>query len=114
MHSSDAISNVLVYGGGINCKFYITVQYRNTTTMPVNIIGILDDTKYLKNQYIYGYKILGGIDDLSFIYKQHKFDKIILTTDNIEVDNIEKLKFFSQKYNIELSKSKFSEESVIL
>ena len=102
VHLNETTSKLLIYGGGEKCRFYVHNQFKDAHSKPVNIIGILDDMIYLKNKYIYGHKVLGGINNLDQIYDKHKFNKIIVTCNITEDEKIKRLKEFCKDSRIEL------------
>lgn len=83
--------NVLVYGSGTNGNLYLRECYlRNANNLgTVNVIGFIDDNLLLRNQYIHGKIVLGGLNELAQLIVDYAIDEIILTT---KIDNKDFLK----------------------
>ena len=97
---------VLIYGGGLSCRMYVSCMYCNFGRRgeAVKIAGIMDDNPALKNLNIYGFKVYGGIREIEYIYRKNHFDRIVIACDDLAPENLEKLKKFCAAKNIELKK----------
>ena len=102
----STLQRVLIYGGGLMCRIYITRQFSGFSDKYANarIIGIIDDDNALKNLNVYGFDVLGGVSDLEKIYAAKPFDAVILTIDDIEADKLQSLKEFCGKNNVKLKR----------
>jgi UDP-N-acetylmuramyl pentapeptide phosphotransferase/UDP-N-acetylglucosamine-1-phosphate transferase len=87
----DKTCNVLVYGSGTNGNLYLRECYlKNAHDLgTVNVIGFIDDNLLLRNQYIHGKIVLGGLNELAQLIVDYSIDEIILTT---KIDNKDFLK----------------------
>ena len=97
------LPKVLIYGGGIFARLYITSQYCDfkKERQNVKIIGIMDDDKALSKLNVYGFDVVGTVDDLQNIFDRYKFNIIVITCD--ADDNVlQKLKDFCQTNNVSL------------
>lgn len=105
INNHDSIRNILIYGAGAHGGLYLRERYLNYANElgSINIIGFIDDDILLRNQYIYGKVVFGGIMDLEQIILKHHIKEIILTTD-VSSDNLYKLKEIARKYHINLIK----------
>jgi UDP-GlcNAc:undecaprenyl-phosphate/decaprenyl-phosphate GlcNAc-1-phosphate transferase len=101
MHPKKYFEKVLVYGTSENCEQYVRTLYLNIENKPFNIIGLLDDNKYLANNTVYGYKILGNITEIRKIFYNNNFSKLIITTD-ITKENMKQTKEFCEMENIDI------------
>jgi len=97
------LSRVLVYGAGAYSKFFLAEKRADIEADPVEIIGIIDDFSPLWKQFVYGYRVLGGVDDLARIHEQFKFDKLILTSRSLQESNRKKAEEFCAEHDIELT-----------
>ena len=100
------MSRVLLYGGGLLCRIYISEQFcgYNRGKEMHRIVGILDDDQALKNLNVYGFKVLGGLNALEQILNKTKFDRIVVTSRNIKPECMEQLKTFCESHNISLQR----------
>ena len=103
---TDRLCRTLVYGGGLNCRLYI--NYLACTPQreeeAAEIIGIIDDDVALHGLLVYGYKVLGGVEDLAAIYERHPFEKIMIATDSASRKSMEELLNFCETKNIRTTK----------
>ncbi len=113
LHSSDKVAKVLLYGGGLNTQFYLSKRYYNMASSPIKIIGIIDDELILRKQYVYNYKVLGYSAELPKIFKKYKFDKIIITTENISQEKRFFVEEFCKDNGVELSKVCFYTKEIV-
>jgi len=97
------IKRVLIYGGGLNCYYFISYSSNNIEKNPISIVGIIDDDSVFGDKYIYGYKVLGSHSDLSNVYEKKPFDKIVISSQSLSCDNMEFVKEFCMQNKVELS-----------
>jgi FlaA1/EpsC-like NDP-sugar epimerase len=74
--------NILIYGAGAHGGLYLRERYLKYASElgGVCIIGFIDDDERLKNQYTFGLKVLGNVNDLESITKKMTIDEIVLST----------------------------------
>ena len=113
LHSSDKITKVLLYGGGLNTQFFLSKRYYNLASYPIKIVGIIDDELILRKQYVYNYKVLGYSTELPKIFKKYPFDKIIITTENISQEKRFFVEEFCKENRLELSKVCFYTKEIV-
>ena len=103
---NSEMPKILIYGGGLNCRMYVSGMYCNfgKAGSAGRIVGIMDDNPALKNLNVYGFKVHGGIEELGKIHERLNFDKVVITCEEMAADNQEKLKKFCAEKNIELKK----------
>ena len=94
----------MIYGGGLFCRIYATQQYCGFRgdRENIKIIGIIDDSRALRNLNVYGFNVLGTLNDLEKIYKKTPFDSIIIAYSNPQEDKVQLLRDFCEKHNVEL------------
>lgn len=105
--SPEEAKKVLVYGGGLNSRFYFAYENSDIEKSPVKIIGIIDDEKALVEQFVYGYKVLGSIENIEAVFAKYKFDHVVITSNNISEQRKNILKAFCKKHNIPISSVEF-------
>ena len=103
---NPGIPKILIYGGGLNCRLYISGVYCNfgKKAETAKIIGIMDDNPALRKLNVYGFKVYGGINLLETLYARKQFDKVVVTCEDLQPENLEKLKNFCAEKKIELKK----------
>ncbi len=95
---------LVIYGGGMNCRLYVNYLYNvNSTWSKGEVIGILDDDLALHRKRIFGFEVLGGIDDVKEIYAKTPFDKLVVTTNSIRARELKAMTEFSKENNIRLT-----------
>ncbi len=75
--------NILIYGAGAHSGLYLHACYlKNASEIgTVNIIGFIDDNLLLRNQYIYGKIVFGGLSELTGLISKHSINEIVLTAE---------------------------------
>ena len=106
-HSHETAKKVLIYGGGLNLRFYLSKKYNQIDKDPIKIIGIIDDEPVLRKRYVYNCKVLGNYSELSQIYSRHPFDEIVITSENISEKRKANIKVFCNKNRILISEAYF-------
>ena len=103
---NSKMPGILIYGGGLNCRMYISGLYCNfgKDVETAKIIGIMDDNPALRNLNVYGFKVLGGLNEIEKIHNRYSFDKVVIACEGLQPENLEKLKKFCAEKNIELKK----------
>ena len=99
------LKNVLIYGAGLNAKFYIQSIQSNFENYQIKIIGFIDDEPALCNHYVYGHKVLGSLNSLEELIKNKNIDKIIVTIPNISDERKSILNNYVNKYDLTLQNS---------
>ena len=111
----SSLKRVLIYGGGLLCRIYVTRQFCGfnlKNNVAVKIIGIIDDDPALRKLNVYGFNVLGSSGDIENIYSKYKFDAIVVTYNENNEDKMAKLKEFCKAHGIELNMFICREESV--
>jgi UDP-GlcNAc:undecaprenyl-phosphate GlcNAc-1-phosphate transferase len=93
-----------LYGAGARCQLYLkergSANSRGFDGRP--LAGLIDDEPSLRGQWVYGYRVLGGINQLPAILARHRIEEIIVTT-KLRPENAEALKLFAAERTIRLS-----------
>ena len=76
---NEKVTKLLVYGAGIRFRNYMREQTAYFADADRVIIGIIDDDLQFQGRVIYGYKVLGGLNDIPEICKKNKVDRIVIT-----------------------------------
>jgi len=74
---------VLLYGAGIRGQLFLKDRAIRTVKVPDNrtVIGFIDDEKALYFQWVYGFLVLGGLNELPVLIEQHKINRIIIVSE---------------------------------
>ena len=101
--SKSTSYNILLYGASEYGGLYLRKRYLKYGNEPLqtNVIGFIDDDLSLRNEYIYGKKVLGDLLDTEALIKKHHINKIILTT-TIADNKLEQLKKIANENSIKL------------
>jgi len=76
-HSSDSKNRVLIVGAGDAARI-IVGSYGQSFSSPYEIVGFIDDDASKQGKILYGYKVLGGRDDIVNICEKMDVDSIIM------------------------------------
>jgi UDP-N-acetylmuramyl pentapeptide phosphotransferase/UDP-N-acetylglucosamine-1-phosphate transferase len=97
--------NILIYGAGNNGDLYLHRCYlKNANSIgTVNVVGFIDDNLLLKDKYIYGKLVLGGLSELEELLSKYPIDKIVLSTE-ISTEMFFQLKEIAGNNNIKVEK----------
>jgi len=108
------LKGVLIYGGGLFCRLYITGKFSGHSAEcdHVRVVGIVDDDPALRKLNVYGFTVLGSLDDLEAIHAVDPFDVIVNTCSYTEPDKMKLLRDFSAKHAVELRQFVCREESI--
>ncbi|MBE6405124.1 MAG: hypothetical protein E7040_03795 [Lentisphaerae bacterium] len=104
---------VLIYGGGLYCRLYLSYLYSGFTTRHNEkfIVGICDDNEALQDLNIYGFYVLGNSDKLEKIYKKKKFNEILITVSDLSDEKRKALTDFASANKIKLTQFICKEDS---
>jgi UDP-GlcNAc:undecaprenyl-phosphate/decaprenyl-phosphate GlcNAc-1-phosphate transferase len=74
---------VLLYGAGARAQLFLkdrVIKNAKKSDRRV-IVGLIDDERVLHFQWVYGYLVLGGIKELSYLISKYKIGRIIIIAD---------------------------------
>jgi lipopolysaccharide/colanic/teichoic acid biosynthesis glycosyltransferase len=80
---SQALERVLIVGGGDSGQFTAWMLERQRRTLPMHIIGFVDDNPYQQGVLLHGLPVLGGRLDIPAIVKKHDIGIILFAIHNI-------------------------------
>ena len=101
---NSTLKRVLIYGGGLRCRIYITSQFcgLSNSQCTSKIIGIIDDDAALKKLNVYGFDVLGSVAELDEIYAARPFDSIVVTFAEVTEGQLQTLRDFCKCHKVEL------------
>lgn len=81
MLTTDEPTHTLVHGVEEACGLYLRRVGMESVTegKPVRVVGLLDPDRNLHGRYVFGYQVLGGLDQLSQLAEQHHVELLVLT-----------------------------------
>ncbi len=107
------LERILIYGGGLKCRIYVNYIYcAHRTEQPVSVVGIMDDDSVLHGLRVYGFKVLGGVEQIMQIYEKFPFDKVVITIDSVREHEMDLLMGFCHKTNIQVLHFGISEKDL--
>lgn len=120
LKGNEAISNVLVVGGGSGGSLVLN-EYKKYPNFGKKVVAFVDDDRQKRGTFIGGVKVLGNRDDIKDIVEAKNIDEIIIAIASIDKDSlreiIEKCKDVKAKVKImpgvsEMIDGKFSINSI--
>lgn len=102
-------ARTVVVGTGLMCKFFLEYIYSGVADSPVLVLGLIDDDRALRNLELYGYRVLGGSDDVERLYKEYRFDRIVVSSGSYPKTKLEKLEKFCRIHDVDLMRINFQQ-----
>jgi len=75
--ASQKAKRVLIIGAG-QAGESILREIRRNVNLPIQVVGLIDDSLKKHNQIIHGVQVLGGSDQIANAVKEHSVDEIII------------------------------------
>ena len=99
---------VVLYGAGHRCQLFLKERsYGKSSCYDGHTIaGLVDDERTLHFQWIYGYKVLGGLNDLPQLIMSRRIAVIVITA-SLRRETRVALEKIVAEYNVELSEWSF-------
>ena len=74
---------VLLYGAGVRASLYLKDRAIKTSRTPdgCQILGFIDDEKSLHYQWVYGFLVLGGSNELPQLIERWKVRRVIIVSE---------------------------------
>ncbi len=74
---------VVLYGAGVRAQLYLQDRAMKTAQASDGrqILGFIDDEKTLHFQWVYGFLVLGGVEDLPRLIEHWKLNRVIIVSD---------------------------------
>lgn len=97
----ENLSRTLIYGGGLYCRLFLqTLSTASREQDKRKVIGILDDNSLLCRLNVYGFNVLGNIDELDLLLEKYQFDEIVIALRSVSDEIREKLCEFGKAHGI--------------
>ncbi len=104
--SASEKKKVIIYGAGARGSILFKEIRRNGSYLSVPV-GFIDDDEKKKGKFLHDCPILGNINSMSNIVRKHEVSEIIISTDKIGREKIEKLTEFCKKRDVILRQFEF-------
>lgn len=91
---------LLVYGAGGRGLLYLKNRFADHVPprrTAERVIGFVDDDRNLRNRVVHGYKVIGGLRDLTRMLQRGEVDEVVLAS-NLPEKRIARLISLAQKY----------------
>ncbi len=101
---AEGVRHTLLYGGGYHCTLFLRWLSFDPITHcdSQKIVGVMDDDRNLHSRYVYGYKVLGGIEDVPRVIEAEHVDQVVITTTSLDANTRERLKAITESYSVAL------------
>lgn len=112
---NNDLLRVLIYGGGLECRMYISSVYSSFGEggKSVRIVGIMDDNPALKKLNIHGFEVFGGSAEISEIYAKKEFDCVVLACELPgDSERMTLLREFCREKKIKIKKFSCTEKDI--
>lgn len=97
INTHQAKERTLIIGAGSGGKILLRTL-RQSSTSVIQVVGLLDDDKKLKDAWLLGYPILGRLNELEPIIKARKIDRVI-----VAIPSLPKEKYLMIQQTLEAS-----------
>lgn len=79
--ADPALRNVLVIGAGYSCTLFLRSQRFDPlgSEAPRRVVGLVDDDRNLQGRVVYGYRVLGRLDDVVALCETHAVHEMVVT-----------------------------------
>jgi len=104
---------ILLYGAGGRCQLYLRERAFNESSSfdGRHIVGLIDDDPSLLGQWVYGYPVLGGLDDLPRIASKRRITGLLVTA-GLRPERLEAARDLADEHRLQLTEWKFKEENL--
>jgi UDP-GlcNAc:undecaprenyl-phosphate GlcNAc-1-phosphate transferase len=92
---------ILIYGVGKGSVHALN-EFINNPRLDLSPVGFIDEDERNKGKQVNGYPVLGSLDSLEAILKKNSISEIVVTSDNISEDRMERLSQICYSYQISL------------
>ena len=97
----------LIYGAGAGGQLVLR-EIEQNQGLGLTVIGFMDDDVRKHNSHLFGYPILGGVEELSRFYEKHQISELIISFKNLDKAAEDELKKKCKLLNISLNHLKIS------
>ena len=106
----DTIQRILIYGGGLMCRVYISFLFvSNSREFSEEVVGIIDDDPALQGLQVNGFRVFGSALEIERIYQKCPFDKIVIATNRASEEGLSHLRQFCREKELPLVRLSISE-----
>jgi len=103
---------LLAYGGGDRFRLFLRERRSQTGHHDSVVIGVLDDDSNLRGRLVMGYNVLGSLDDLPEVLREHRINRIVLTT-TLPADRRERLIAVAREAGVPASEWTITEKTLV-
>jgi hypothetical protein len=102
---------ILLYGAGGRCQLFLKERnfFDSSSSDEREIVGLIDDDPSLHSRRVYGYPVLGGLEELAELVKKHRVSGIIITA-ILSLESQIAIRRFARKHGVRLSEWGFEEK----
>jgi UDP-GlcNAc:undecaprenyl-phosphate GlcNAc-1-phosphate transferase len=93
--------NVLIYGVGRGGVFALR-EFLNNPNLDLKPVGFIDDDLRNQGKQVNGYPVLGTIDSIEKILEKNSISEVIVTSDHIPKEKIDRLSLICSSHQISL------------
>ena len=81
--TSGELERVVLYGAGMRAQLFLKDRAMRIAKCPDGrqILGFVDDEKSLHFQWIYGFLVLGGLNELPLLIARKKIDRVVVVSE---------------------------------
>jgi UDP-GlcNAc:undecaprenyl-phosphate GlcNAc-1-phosphate transferase len=87
-------------------------EFINNPRLNLSPVGFIDENHRNQGKQIHGYPVFGSLDSLGTILESHRVSEIIITSDNISVDVMERLQRICNIHQVSLRRFKARLEEI--
>jgi FlaA1/EpsC-like NDP-sugar epimerase len=111
--ASGETERVLLYGAGVRGQLYLKDRVMKTSKTPDGrqVIGFIDDEKSLHYQWVYGFLVLGGLNELPQLIERRKIRRVIIVSELLP-ENRASIQAIAARAGIKLSEWQPEEQEV--
>jgi UDP-N-acetylmuramyl pentapeptide phosphotransferase/UDP-N-acetylglucosamine-1-phosphate transferase len=79
--AATGVDRIVLYGAGGRCQLFLKERGFNESRSFDGrvIVGLIDDDIELRHQWVQGFAVLGGVNDLPGLVRRHRINGIIIT-----------------------------------
>lgn len=114
-NSRYVVRHILLYGAGNRGALYLReLRLIHPDEMAARkIVGFIDDDVNLRRRYVHGVQVLGHIEEVEAIIKEHDIDEIVITAELLEA-NEKRIQNIAASHNVTLSQWRTTSDEVEL
>jgi UDP-N-acetylmuramyl pentapeptide phosphotransferase/UDP-N-acetylglucosamine-1-phosphate transferase len=106
--NNEKTERILVYGAGMRFRNYLRIREAAISSEDSVLVGLIDDHLEFADRVIYSYDVLGNLDDIPVICKEHMIKHIVLTC-SLPRERQNTLLRMAQEANVKVTAWSYSE-----